>query len=664
MINQPRIVAFFRRHYWPILVVLAPMLVFLPVCTHDFVSLDDHFNVYTNAFVANFSWANLVYFWTGTYDYLYAPLTYNVWMVVALISRLLHPLSLDSLDPHVFHAANLLLHCLNALLIFQILKMLLRDQWGAAAGALLFAIHPVQVEVVAWVTGMKDVLSGFWVLVSLWCYLRYSLAETTDTRRRWWYAAATASYGLALLAKPSAVVLPLLAGIVALYWLRLPWRRLLRELLPWVVLAVPMVVVTKSVQDGSVQYFQPSFWQRFLVAGDAVSFYLGKLLLPLSLAIDYGRTPQYVLGQGWVYLTGILPYLLAIFLFWKSRRDWARVSALLFVAPLLPVLGFIPFNFQVMSTVADRYLYLSMLGVALSVGWVLAHYRRRGVVVAALLVLALLGMRSILQLPNWENSEAFYRHTLAVNAKSWVSYLNQGIILKNQGEHQRALQNFQKVLEYKTDNPMAYSEMGDTYNAMGNREAAAATYQQALKLSPAYAEVLNKLGKIYYQAGKKEEAIEYLKKAVEMDAGSVFAAAYYADLGLAFSGDNKIDWAIHAYRKALALNPYLEEAHSSLGDLYLGRNETALAMEMYNQELKVNPGSAAAYNGLGMAYSLVGRKEQAVSAFLRAIELNPKSGRLYNNLAVVYQEMGQPGPASRYAAQAKNLGFAPAQPGN
>lgn len=656
--NNPAaiLVAFWKRHYLTVMLLVVPVAVLFPVCGHDFVLLDDPTNVYENDLVKHFSWENLAFFWKAPYDFLYVPVTYTLWGILAKLSQFLHPGNPESLDPHLFHSASLLVHLLSTAVLFRILKSMLADEWGAAVGALLFAIHPVQVEAVAWVTGMKDLLSGFWSLLCLWLYLLCGRREKFDGT--WWllYLAATIFCLLALLAKPSAVILPLLAAVIGRFVLGESWRRLLRELLPWAVLVLPIISITQSVQDGSVQHFLPSYWQRLLVAGDAVSFYLFKIFLPISLAFDYGRSPQALFEGNWVYLTGLLPYVLLLLLGWKLRREWLWLGGGMFVIPLLPVLGLVPFNFQVVSTVTDRYLYLALLGPAFSVGWLYSRHHQQAVKVLTLVALALLGVRSSLLVAHWENSSALYHHALAVNPRSWLAYNNLGSMSLNQGQPEAAARYYQQSVDI-VPKARAYLGLGMAFEQLGDPSGAIIAYRRAVELQPKFADVYDHLGSAYRSLGNNAEAIAYFKKAVAVDPDSPGTAVYYADLGMAFSESGNSDWAIHAYQKALVLNPALAGVNSALGNLYLSRNETAKAQEMYEKDLALDPGNSQPYNGLAMVYSLTGRKSEAVDLLRQAIKIAPDSGQLYNNLAVVYREMGQAELAKRYAEQARILEF-------
>lgn len=460
---------------------------FWPVGGFDFVSLDDPLNVYDNIRVSRFSGENLAYFWQETYQHLYIPLSYNLWALVGKLAQVVYPTAGGQVDPRLFHAVNLLLHLLNVTTVYFILRQLLADGFGAACGALLFAVHPVQVEAVAWVTGLKDLLSGFLCLLSLWLYLLYRNSAARrcwpDRRAKLLYLAATFCYIFAMLAKPTVVVLPLALGVIGGLLLGRSRRQLLAELLPWTFLALPVVYITTAIQDGTILTFIPSYWQRFLVAGDAVSFYLGKLLLPLSLAVDYGRTPQEVLGQQWIYLTGLLPYAAALLLLWKFPRPWLLAGVALFLIPSLPLLGLVPFNFQDISTVADRYLYLAMLGPALLLGRLLAHHKTRPIKIMVVVALTALCFKTHLQIATWETSSRLYSHTLTINPNSWTALLNLGIMALANGQPEAARVNFEKVLAIRPDTPAAYTGLGNAYNKLGDNAAAYTYMRKAMELA-------------------------------------------------------------------------------------------------------------------------------------------------------------------------------------
>src|SRR5207245_2501838 len=206
---------------------------------------------------------------------------------------------------------------------------------------------------------------------------------------RYWLA--TGFFVLALLAKPTAVVVPVVAWVLDVWSWPQTWRHRRLALLVWLGLALLWGLFTSQVQPQDPGAFSPPLWARLLIAGDAVSFYLYKLGVPVWLGPDYGRAPEVLLAQSWLWLTGLAPWGLAVWLWYKRTRvPWLVAAAGVFVAGLLPVLGFIPFGFQNYSTVADRYMYIAMLGLALALAWGLAQSPRHVLAICCVVILGAL----------------------------------------------------------------------------------------------------------------------------------------------------------------------------------------------------------------------------------------------------------------------------------
>lgn len=606
-------------HYWVLaMVLMVTAVVFGAVCGHEFLSYDDEINIYGNRYVTTFSLANLGHFWVELYENLYIPLTYNLWTVLARLAGFIPTATAKVLSPIPFHAANLLLHLGSTALLFLIIRGLVGDDWGAAGGALLFAVHPVQVEAVSWATGMKDVWSGFLALLALWQYLVYARLPDEQAGRYRHYALAAVAYSCAILAKPGVVMLPLAAALVGFLMLSRPWRRLARELLPWCVLALPLIVLTKIAQPTTDHILQPEPWQRLLVAGDALSFYGYKLLFPFTLGPDYGRTPQFVLSQGWIYLTGALPYLLGAVLGWKGPRP-AQVAVGILMIMLLPVLGLVSFDFQEYSTVADRYLYTGMLGPALGGGWLLARYRSlRAVTGGALLVLILCGGMSMLQVRHWRNSFTFYRHALRVNPASWFALNNLGLWHESRNELAEAGRYFEQALDQRPDSYITCNNLGIVRSREGRWEAAEKLFARALELNPDFADAAVNMGGLYARRGEVALAKGY-------------------------------------FLRALAVKPDLAGVHSALGDLALGERRTGEALELYRRALALGPGTVKIYNNLGLVYQALGRKEEAINCYQQALSINPDSAEVHNNLGMIYSESGHQPEAILQFEQATRL---------
>ncbi len=599
--------------------IAAVTAAFSAVCGHEFVRYDDDEVVHENPHLAH-----PLHFWKEPYAGLYMPLTYSSWSLQAKLTRRLYPRGPGAgLDPRVFHTANLAVHVLSTLAVFLILKVLVRNSRAACAGALLFALHPVQVEPVAWVTEFKGVLGGFLSLVAIWQYICYVQAGDPrsgpgrdvpgpDAKHRYLhYGAATAAFILAMTAKPITAAVPVVAAVAGLAVRRQPLKQILKEMAPWIVLAAAMVVVTRMAQPQARMDFIPAMWQRLLVAGDALAFYLRRLAMPFSLGPDYGRTPAAVLGQGWVYLTGVAPYLLAAALVWKGRRSPYLAPAAVFVAALLPVLGLVPFHFQDISTVADRYLYLAMLGPALALALLLSRRGTAAVWACSVLVLGTLGVRSACQAKTWKDSRALFEHALKVNPGSCLAHNNLGGLLLEEGNTLEAAGHFAAAIRSNPDDAAAYNNMGKALLKQGKAGPAAGYYEGALALKP---------------------------RSVEAHKG----------IGLALKMQGKLQDAARHYEEALRLAPGSAQAHNNLGNILQEQGMIPGAITHYLKALELDPDFIEAHNNLGLAYQKQGKLDDAIIHFKEALRLSPGLKPVKNNLDRALRQRQQSDPGQQF----------------
>jgi hypothetical protein len=289
-----------------------------------------------------------------------------------------------------FHGASVGLHLLSALVVYSILRHLSGSDVASCIGALLFALHPIQVETVAWASGAKDLLGGLLALVSIQQYLCVIRASPRSGRRVFHYSVCAVALVAGMLAKPIAVVAPAIAIILDIAFLRRQPREVIRSAWPLLVLTIPCIIWSRAVQEVWPQTVTP-LWSRPLIAGDALAFYLGKLVWPMPLSSFYARTPQAVLQSKLVYVSWIAPIAVLALAALSRERRWELLGTFcIFVAALLPVLGFMPFMYQLHSTVAEHYMYLPMFGVAVAGAVAVAARPTRAVIVVCCIVLALL----------------------------------------------------------------------------------------------------------------------------------------------------------------------------------------------------------------------------------------------------------------------------------
>ncbi len=485
-VTKPNPVSGRHRQYLLLTVVAVSVLaVFLQVIAFDFLKYDDTINVSENALILNPSAEILLSFWTGPFLDLYIPVTYTVWTGLAVISLYLFD---GRLDPGLFHLLNLIVHLSNTILVFFIIRRLyglkchdLRPNamlYGAAFGALLFGLHPVQVETVSWVTGLKGVLSAFFALSAIDLFLQWYSKNTNGCL----YLAASGLFVLAVLSMPSAVIVPVMI------FLMLRWvdagsiRKSVYALLPWLVVALAAVLLTRAAQPAA-SVMGPYPWLiRPLIAIDAAMFYLFKIVWPQVLAIDYCRTPAYVIAQSWrnPYLLMSLPTVVLIYVF-RRRMDWLWLAGA-FAAAILPVSGLLPFAYQTTSTVADRYLYLPMVVVAVAAAGIPIKRPRLLVIGLCLMLAVLYGVRSYYQCRQWQDTKSIMAHTLMYYPSSFRANLNYGIGLMSNGDFKGAIPYLRAARRVKPDDPLPYYNLGVVYAATGDEKRYARQYRQLSRM--------------------------------------------------------------------------------------------------------------------------------------------------------------------------------------
>jgi tetratricopeptide (TPR) repeat protein len=461
------------------------LLYYARTAWYGFVYWDDQANLYGNPLIQHPGIDSLVRFWRAPYYGLYIPVTYTVWLATAAISFAISGQSLRAESPaYLFHVLNVLLHGANTLLVYGLLCQLLRTpcerqsprsavtkrkkqpgtfssaeecdpsmRVAALFGALLFALHPLQAEPVSWASGLKDLLSTAFAFGAMTLHLRWIGTNDQGGHEGSMrcYGAGLLMFGMALLAKPQAVAIPVLLVVVGVWHMRRPLKRVLIELAPWIALCVPVAFGTNALQPVQGPLLDTPLWARPLLALDSLYFYLQKLVLPLDLIPDYGRTPAVVMQNHTLYFTWIVPALL----FWLSwyfrhKHRWIAVSLAMFAVPLLPVLGLIRFMFQYYSTVANHYAYAAFLGVAFLGAnlYLRVPHRARWVAGALLLVLA---PYTAVQVGYWRSTPALYAHALSVRPDSFSAHNNYGAFLLDQMQYEESLGHFRAAVALRPE---------------------------------------------------------------------------------------------------------------------------------------------------------------------------------------------------------------------
>ena len=501
-----------RRWCWiaAAVIVAITAAVLWPVVTFDFIEWDDGHNILQHPHVRSATVEDVLWHWQNPTAGLFIPLTYTIWALLAQVG--------DAPNPAVYHTANLLLHALAAVMVYVVVQRLIQRRTVATLAALLFALHPVQVESVAWVSGMKDVLFGLLTLTAVWQFIVFAQTPLSMSRRWASYGLCIAAFVAAMLSKPTAVVTPLILLAFGLIALRLPLRRATMLVLPMLLLAIPCAIWTRQVQPARNVHTLVPMIQRPLVASDALAFYVYKLALPLNLAPDYGRSPRWVMQERWAYVSWLLPAALAL-LVWRQRRELPLVAlgACTFVVALLPVLGFVPFDYQGKSTVADHYLYLPMAGVALAAAAIVARFDNHSVRAVAVLALLLWAGISHAQAWHWRATQPLFEHTLAVNPRSWVALTNLSSRALAEERFHDAERLARQAVHAREDHFDAWHNLGSALAQQNRLREAANAYRRAIEANPNVAETHIAYAYAIAVLGQHELAIQHFERALQLE---------------------------------------------------------------------------------------------------------------------------------------------------
>ncbi len=530
--------------------------------------------------------------------------------------------------PLGYHLVNLLLLCASALLLARILRRLeIPGAWFAAA---LFALHPIQTESVAWISELKNMLSGIFYFGSILTYLKFD-----RTRNVTYYVAALVLFLLGLMSKTVIATLP--ASILIIFWWkrgRLSWKRDVYPLAPFFLLGTIAGLFTAWVErsligaEGSDYNF--SIVERILIAGRVIWFYLAKLIWPIDLIFVY---PRWEVSQSvwWQYLFPAAAILLLVVLAWLSRRTRAPLAAYLFyVVTLFPVLGFLNVYLFRYSLVADHFQYLANLGlialVAAGIAILLERlqlWHRTTGYVLCLLYLASLAILTWRQSGMYTGIETLWQTTIERNPKAWMAHNNLGSVLLQKGQVDDALFHFRKALEIKADRADAQANLGSALLQKGELDDAIAQYEKALEIKPDYALVHYNLGNTLLLKGQVDNATAHYKKALEFKPDY---AEVCNNLGIVLFQKGEVDEAIAYYQKALEIDPQYVEARGNLARALATSPQSAImkavATKLAEQANQLT-GSAnpKALRILAAAYAQNGKFPEAIATPQRSLQL-------------------------------------------
>ena len=550
-----------------------------------------------------------------------------------------------------YHVVNVAIHVCNALLLWRLLLWFgVPVSWLVA---MVFAIHPVHVESVAWITERKNVLSGLFYLSSALCFLKYwdftnDLSADTPRHRRWYFAALVCFVG-ALLSKTVAATFPA-AMLVMIWWKRgkVSFGNVL-TLGPFFVLGISLGLLTIWLEKNQVGAsgidWELSLVERCLIAGRALWFYAGKLVFPLPLIFTYPRW-DIDTSRIWQFAFPIAAIALMVGLAIASKRigRGPLAAVLFFAGTLFPALGFFDVYPMRFSFVADHFQYLASIGVIALVvttlnAWLerITHDESNFARMAAAFAVVTLATLTWQQGKVYHDIETLWRDTLAKNPSSFMAQNNLGAILNRRGDFVEAESHLREAVRLKPTFVDSVVNLAKAREGQGSFDEALSLYQHATELNPRLAAAWNGLGATYGVKGQMDLSEKYLAKALQLDSNYALAHSNLATLK-ASQGD--LERAADGFRAALSLDPDLVEARENLARVLMSQEKTAKSEAVWREVLDRNPRNVSALLNLGVIAAGDGRLETAVGYFESVLTIDSNHVKATYNAAAMYQQLG------------------------
>jgi len=634
------------------------LAVYAPVRHHGFVSLDDTVYVTENAYVADgLTAAGLAWALTGISEQAanWHPLTWVSHMI---------DVQLFGMRAGAHHMVSVALHALNATVLFLLLTGATGHPWRSLCVAAVFAVHPLNVESVAWVAERKNVLSTLFWFLTAWGYVQY---VRRPGRAR--YAGVLVLFALALMAKPMAVTLPF--TLLLLDWWPLnrltsdrrvmpDWRRwvpLLVEKWPFLLLSALSSAITVFAQRrGGAVVALDAIPLATRAANAALSYvtYAWQMVWPSKLSVFYPHEGTGSMTLALFAMVGLVVVTVAVFRV-ASRRPHLGVGWLWYLGTLVPVIGLIQVGMQAH---ADRYVYVPMVGLLLMVIWECAErarsraWLRVAAAVSAGAMVVAYGATARAQLANWADDAKLWTHALDVDPNNYYAHYSVGRMNHEGGRQDGALRHLERAVELAPWFAEVHDVLGLARAKAGQVHAAIAAHMEALRLKPGLVSATFNLGLAYEQRGDVDAAIRQYREALGQDPGR---AAAHAALGHALAAQGHIDAAVASLRKAVELNPEFVPARRLIGTLLLQQGGADEALRHFEEVVRLEPGSADARSSLGSALAGAGRLESAAAQYAEAVRLAPADAGLRYSLGVCLARMGRLAEAIPHLSEAVRL---------
>jgi tetratricopeptide (TPR) repeat protein len=596
------------RDQWiaPIVILTVTLVSFGPILRNQFVEWDDYENLISNAHYRGLGWTELRWMFTTVHMGPYQPLS---WMTYGL------DYLLWGMNPSGYHLTSLLFHAANAIFFYFVCRRTLEIAWpnalnqapwklsvSAAFAALFFSIHPLRVESVAWATERRDVVSGFFFLATIYCYLRANSQVETQSAR--WLAGAFFFYVLSLLGKATAITLPVVLLVLDFYplrrvgsdprsWWTIASQKVWREKLLFVVPAILFAIVAFLGQQHVTalkslgSYGIVSRVAQALFAG---GFYCWKTILPLDLSPLYEIPPNFRFWDPTILAGAALTIIITITVYVLRKRSPAGVACWAYsLALLAPVLGLVSTGPQL---AADRYTYLSFLSWAVLAGGGLLSFTRavshwRNTLTAYLTAAMIVTVLSVLtwnQTMVWRDTDTLWRHVLKLNPDSSIAHYNLARFLASHGERERAMTHYREALNIRPNDAEAHNNLGLLLALSGRTEESLKEFEAAVQSAPGYAKAFFNLGRVYASSGELDKAVANYQQAITLNPNE---AEIRLGLGKALARQGRLDEAAAQLELAMRLQPDWADARAAWARVLEAQGKKIEAERQYEEALRL-----------------------------------------------------------------------------
>ncbi|MFD0862339.1 tetratricopeptide repeat protein [Sungkyunkwania multivorans] len=652
------------------LAVLASIICLSPTLFNHWVSWDDPTYLLTNPLIRDLSFEGIKkIFTTEQIAGAYVPLVVLSWAI---------DYALGGLDPTVFHITNLIIHLFNVVLVFYLAFILSKRRWVAFAVAVLFGMHPMHVEAVAWITARKDLLYTFFFLGALVVYHAYN--QKRDSNVGYLYLFLILLLFLcSLLSKGTAVIFPLILFVFDYFYRRKDWKRLLLEKLPFFFVAVIFTIVAIGAQEsgGALEEGKAmSFIDRLAVGFYGYFIYMVKAMLPYDLSAFHPYVNKLGQPSPWYYYAAAIPVIatfLMLVLNWKRWRLLNFGFAFFFIS-LIPVIQVLPFGSAV---TADRFTYLPYFGLffimAIGLGWLFDNFRnhRRLIAMCIALYFGLLGSKTFNYSKTWKNGHTLWSNVIEIYPNDFLAYANRCGDLLATKKYEQGIEDCSRSIHLNPLHDIAYYNRGVIYSRTKKKNLAVADFNMAISLDSAYIPAILNRGIVYTENNELQKGLWDFNRVIALDSleekayynrsiaykkmgklslalrdldflvnrNTPFAEVYF-QRGLVLLEFKKEKDALMSFEKALQLDPNMTKVHAIRGGIYFKRQLFDLALSELTKAIIGGTNRVEVYINRGIIYMNRGDYNQALSDFNRAEKIAPNHLLVFLNRGVLFKAQG------------------------